>query len=106
MARRGYNSLVKKASISEAKNAFSALLDRVRQGRTIVIEDRGVPVARLEPIAERLDPDGRLARLERQGFVRAPRRPLPKRWLESRPPRLLKGRRASDVVLEERRDGR
>jgi|SRR5687767_4934438 len=104
--RTGYNSLVKKASISEAKNAFSALLDRVRQGRSIVIEDRGVPVARLEPIAERLDPDGRLARLERQGFVRAPRRPLPKRWLESRPPRLLKGRRASDIVLEERRDGR
>ena len=97
---------MKKASISEAKNAFSALLDRVRQGRSIVIEDRGVPVARLEPISARLDPDGRVARLERQGLVRPGRCKLPKAWLESRPPRLLKGRRASDVLLEERSDGR
>ncbi len=97
---------MKKASISEAKNAFSALLDRVRQGRSIVIEDRGVPVARLEPIAGRLDPEGRVARLERQGLVTPPRRALPKGWLDARPPRLLKGRRASDVVLDERREGR
>ena len=97
---------MKKASISEAKNSFSALLDRVRQGRSIVIEDRGVPVARLEPIAGRLDPEGRVARLERQGLLRSPRRALPKNWLESRPPRLLKNRRASDIVLEERREGR
>src|SRR5688572_4945263 len=97
---------MKKASISEAKNAFSALLDRVRQGRSIVIEDRGVPVARLEPIADRLDPEGRLSRLERQGLVTPPRRALPKSWLQTRPPRLLKGRRASDIVLEERREGR
>ena len=57
---KGYNSHVKKASVSEAKNRLSALLDRVRHGHTIVIEDRGVPVARLEPIAGGGAADGRV----------------------------------------------
>jgi prevent-host-death family protein len=65
---------MKRANISEAKNALSALLDRVRQGATIVIEDRGVPVARLEPVAAGTDPEGRLAlqmrRLLRRGAHR------------------------------------
>lgn len=97
---------MKRASISEAKNALSALLDRVRQGKTVIIEDRGVPVARLEPIAGTPDPEGRLARLDRGGLVRPPVRGLPEKWLEGRPPRLLKGRSASDIILAERREGR
>jgi prevent-host-death family protein len=97
---------MKKASISEAKNQLSALLDRVRRGQRIVIEDRGVAVARLEPVDPRSDPDGRLARLERHGLVRRPLRGLPRAWLAAPPPSLGRGRRASDVILEERRDGR
>lgn len=97
---------MKRASISEAKNALSALLDRVRQGTTIVIEDRGVPVAKLEPIAIGADPAGRLARLARQGLVRTPSRPLPAAWLKTSPPILIEGRSASDIVLAERREGR
>lgn len=97
---------MKRASISEAKNGLSALLDRVRQGASVIIEDRGVPVARLEPIAGGADPDGRLARLERQGLIRPPLRALPAAWLKARPPRLLKGRNASDIVLAERSEGR
>lgn len=97
---------MKRASISETKNGLSALIDRVRQGQTVVIEDRGVPVARLEPIAGELDPEGRLARLERQGLIRSPARALPDRWLKTRPPRLLKGRSASEIILAERGEGR
>ncbi len=93
---------MKRASISEAKNGLSALLDRVRQGHTVVIEDRGVPVARLEPVVLDGDADGRLARLQRQGAVRAPLVTLSAAWLKTRPPRLLKGRKASAIVLEER----
>ena len=95
-----------RASISEAKNGLSALLDRVRQGHTIVIEDRGVPVARLEPIAGELDPEGRRARLARRGLIRSPARALPDKWLKTRPPRLLKGRSASEIIVAERREGR
>jgi prevent-host-death family protein len=65
---------VKTASITETKNQLSALIDQVRHGETIVIMDRGRPVARLEPVAapEVDDPDGRIARLERQGLLRRP----------------------------------
>jgi prevent-host-death family protein len=38
---------MKKATITEAKNQLSSLIDRVRHGETIVITDRGRPVARL-----------------------------------------------------------
>jgi prevent-host-death family protein len=98
---------MKRASISEAKNRLSALLDRVRQGGSVVIEDRGVPVARMESItAAGLDPEGRVARLERQGLLRRPAKAAPKRLFATRPPGTRKGRKASDIVLEERREGR
>ena len=77
----GYNSLVKRASISEAKNQLSALIDRVRQGQSIVIEDRGVPVARLEALSGAA-PEGRLARLEREGIISRPVGPLPAAGIE------------------------
>ena len=98
---------MKRASISEAKNRLSALLDRVRQGHTIVIEDRGVPVATLEPMAGRvLNPEGRIARLERQGVLRRPVVAASKTMLSTRPPRPRKGRKASDIVIDERREAR
>jgi prevent-host-death family protein len=34
------------ASISEAKNSLSALVDRVRRGETVLISDRGRPRGR------------------------------------------------------------
>jgi prevent-host-death family protein len=97
---------MKRASISEAKNTLSALLDRVRQGRAVVIEDRGVPVARLEPIVDGVNPEGRLARLRRQSAVRMPVAPLPDVFWKTRPPRLSARRAASEVLIEERREGR
>ena len=39
------------ASITEAKNNLSKLLKKVRHGQSILILDRNVPVARLEPLA-------------------------------------------------------
>lgn len=96
-----------RTSISEAKNRLSALIDRVKNGDTVVIEDRGVPVARLEPVASaEEDAQGRLARLERQGVLRrAPARP-PVKLLKTTGPRALGDASISDVLLAERRDGR
>ena len=42
---------MKTATLTEAKNRFGSLIDLVRGGETITILDRGVPVARLEPVA-------------------------------------------------------
>ena len=96
---------MERASISEAKNRLSALLDRVRAGHTVVIEDRGTPIARIEPLLEVTDAGSRLARLERQGILRRPRRRLPAAFLKSRPPQLGKGLSASAALQAERAEG-
>jgi prevent-host-death family protein len=96
------------ATITEAKNQLSALIDRVRHGETITITDRGRPVARLVSAvtAAAEDSEGRIARLERRGGLRratlAPSRalilkPFPKR---SKPSGVL------DALLAERREER
>lgn len=98
---------MKRASITEAKNTLSALIDRVRRGERVVIEDRGVPVARLESMVDLgTDQDGRLARLERAGVARRPAAVVPRQVLVSAPPRAARGARLSQALLEERRDGR
>jgi prevent-host-death family protein len=97
---------VKKASISEAKNNFSALIDSVRGGSPVLIVDRGRPVARLEPIvATRGADDARLARLVRDGVVR-PAREIPPQAPGTKLPRPAKGGSAVQALLDERRQGR
>jgi antitoxin (DNA-binding transcriptional repressor) of toxin-antitoxin stability system len=97
---------MKRASVSEAKNSLSALLARVRSGGSVVIEDRGVPVARLEALGAAADGEGRVARLVRAGILRAPRAAAPEAVLRSRPPRARPGTTASAALIEERRGGR
>jgi prevent-host-death family protein len=98
---------MKKASITEAKNNLSALIDRVKSGSPILIMDRGRPVARLESIHEPSpDDDGRLVRLVRDGIVRPARAAVRKTLFEISPPRLKKGASGVRALLEERRDGR
>lgn len=94
-------------SISEAKNKLSALLDRVRGGETILILDRGSPVAKLAP-ADDIPDDARVARLVRAGIVRPPKRrgPVPSGLLAQPPPGPVKGAGAVDALIEERREGR
>jgi prevent-host-death family protein len=65
---------MKTATITEAKNGLSALIDRVKAGESIVITDRGRPVAVLEPITEQVDWEERIASLERRGLARRPAR--------------------------------
>src|SRR5947207_934489 len=98
---------MKKASISEAKNNFSALIDGVKGGSTVLIVDRGRPVARLEPVgALRADEGSRLARLVRDGIVRPARGVTPKSLFTTAPPRLKKRVSGLRTLLEERRGGR
>jgi prevent-host-death family protein len=98
---------VKKASITEAKNNLSALIDSVRGGSPVLIVDRGRPVARIEPVGAGGGPDeGRLARLAREGVVRPARGTTPKELFATAPPRARKGASAIRALLDERRDGR
>src|SRR5262245_53603866 len=99
---------MKKATITEAKNQLSALIDRVRHGETIVITDRGRPVARLVSALTggSEDVEGRLARLERRGGLRLAVTPPPRAAVMKK---FAKGRKPSgvlDALLDERREGR
>jgi len=85
------------------------LLRAVKAGKSVVILDRDVPVARLEPIrADTLPDDVRLQGLERQGLIRRPHE-AGSAWeaLQACPaPRLKGGRSAVAALLAEREDGR
>ena len=94
------------ATITEAKNGLSALIDRVKAGETIVILDRGVPVARLEPVTALSDPQGHLRRLERQGLVRRGTGVYPRELFELPPPRSTGGMTGTEALLDDRRSGR
>jgi prevent-host-death family protein len=98
---------MKRASITEAKNNLSALIDRVKGGSPVLIVDRGRPVARLEPVSGGgSGEDNRLARLVRDGVVRPSRGTAPKSLFVTRPPRAKKGASGVRVLIDERRDGR
>jgi prevent-host-death family protein len=76
------------ASVTQAKNNLSKLLKKVRHGESVLILDRNVPVARLEPLAagSKEADEARLIELERQGLLKRGKGKLPKDfWTRPRP---------------------
>lgn len=104
----GYSSHMKTATLTETKNQLSALIDQVRHGETILILDRGRPVARLASVLaeESESAEGRLARLERQGILRRARRPKTEALIRQPRPEARDGASILDALLDERRSGR
>jgi prevent-host-death family protein len=96
---------MKTATVTEAKNRLSALIDQVKAGESVTITDRGTPVARLEPVASRSQ-DGRLLRLSRAGIIRLPQQADVRGALASAPPARTVSESAVAAVLDERRTGR
>lgn len=94
------------ATITEAKNGLSALIDRVRAGQTILILDRGIPVARLEPVSSDPHQSGRVERLERAGIVRRAIQPHSGSAPRGPGPALAAGASSVGTLLDERRAGR
>lgn len=97
---------MKRTSVTDAKNGLSALLDRVRHGESILIEDRGIPVAQLTPVTGTgvsADRD-RLTRLERHGIIRPASSTAPLNRLAAPPPRPRKAVSLSARVVAERGD--
>ena len=84
----------------ELKTRLGGYLQQVRQGRTLVITDRGEPVAELKPVARTGTEDARLERLQALGAVtRLENRPLaPFRPVRSNGPSV------SDAIVDERDD--
>jgi prevent-host-death family protein len=102
----GYYISMKTATLTETKNRLSALIARVRRGETILILDRGRPVAKLAPVPnDATDAGSRLNALERAGILK---RGNQKRdvALAKDPPSARKGASILRALLESRREDR
>jgi prevent-host-death family protein len=93
-------------SVSEAKNNLSKVLRAVRGGATVVITDRGVPVARLSPATASEGVPPAIAELARRTVARIPDGVGSADWLELDWPRPKGRASAVRALLEEREGGR
>ena len=96
---------MKSATITDAKNGLSALIDLVRGGESVVITDRVGRSRDSNPSPPPTMP-GRLLRLERAGTVRIGQGAPPVALIRRPAPRASRGASAVDALLDERRDGR
>jgi len=97
---------MKKASITEAKNNLSKLIQEVKRGNSILIMDRRIPVAILEPLYEGRALDFDWTRvLIREGLAAGPRRSLDvEHFLNRKKAKLTGGKSAVRTLLEEREE--
>jgi prevent-host-death family protein len=93
-----------RVSIGRLKARLSEYLDRTRAGQSVVVTDRGRPVARLVPLGGEAAIEGRVADLERAGLARLPTHPWDEDILTARRPR-DPGGRSLEAVLAERAEG-
>ena len=84
----------------ELKVRLGKYLRRVRAGRTLIVTDRGQPVAELRPIGTGTKGEAVLAKLEAAGAVA---RPVTKR-LPAFHPVVSRGASAAAAILDDRDD--
>lgn len=84
----------------ELKTRLGTYLRRVREGRTLVVTDRGEPIAELRPLPPDASVPAALLRLSRKGAVSLPVR---NSMLAFRPIQ-SQGRALSVAVVEDRED--
>lgn len=95
-------------SVTEAKNNLSKLLKKVRHGQSILIMDRNIPVARLEPLASGSpqSEEAKLLKLERRGLLKRGAGKLPKDFWRRPRPKTTDGSSVLQALLEEREEAR
>lgn len=94
--------MMKTIGARELKNRLGTYLRQVREGATIVVTDRGRPVAELRAVAPpKTDEEARLQELVAAGLL-APR--TGKRLTERRKPLRTSGPPLSEAIVEDRED--
>lgn len=63
---------MKSVSTTELKRHLRAYLDMVRAGESVLVLDRGQPVATIKPVGTTDAIDPRMTKLGREGLVRPP----------------------------------
>ena len=92
-------------SISELKARLSAFIDIVRDGDEVLVTDRGRPIARLIPIRNAEQEEGRREMLPRSGRLRGPTAALAGDFFTRARPADAQGHSLA-TLLDERADGR
>ena len=89
----------------ELKTRLGTYLERVRRGETLVITDRGTPVAELRPVtASQDEAETEFQKMEAEGLITRPTRTG--RLSRRRPLRLPRGASAVEAIRKERDEGR
>jgi prevent-host-death family protein len=84
----------------ELKTRLGTYLQRVREGRTLVVTDRGEPIAELRPLASKDSLPPALLKLSTKGAVTLPTRDA----LQAFRPIRSRGASIADAVAEDRED--
>jgi prevent-host-death family protein len=84
----------------ELKTRLGTYLRRVREGRTVLVTDRGEPIAELRPLPADTSATATLLRLSGARAVTLPA----SRSMEKFRPIPSRGRALSDAVIEDRED--
>jgi prevent-host-death family protein len=89
-------------SVSDARTHLSALLRDIRGGHTVIITNRGTPVALLTAVPPVRAAQAAALGLAQRGRLRRPGTEASLRWLD--PPRVMptSGQSAVAVLLDER----
>ncbi len=88
-----------KVGLRDANIHFSKYIKMVKQGKEIIVTDRGTPIAAIRPIVQgQASPEERILALEKQGILKRPiRKAFTFHKLVDIP-----GKPVSKAVLEER----
>jgi len=93
-------------SLSDAKNGLSALVREIRGGATIVITDRGVPVAQLMPVGRATGVPSAAIELAQKGRLLLPMAEPTTAWRDLPSGQLEGSASAVAMLLAERDDSR
>jgi prevent-host-death family protein len=94
-----YQELEMRMGLREANQKFSKAIKAVKQGKEVVLTERGKPIAVIKPLQAKEKPDVIIQRLEAEGILRPAlkRGPMPP-WSPIR----IKGKPISETIREER----
>ena len=84
----------------ELKTRLGTYLRRVREGRTVLVTDRGEPIAELRPLPPGTSVPAALLKLSGKGAVTLPVR----KSMRAFRPIQSRGRALSEAILEDRED--
>jgi prevent-host-death family protein len=87
--------------LGEANQRFSKAIKAVKQGKEVILTERGKPIAVIKPLEPKEDQEAVIRRLEAEGILRpaAKRGPMP---TPSWKPIRIKGKPMSQTISEER----